>query len=183
MKKATVSLSIFLILFLFPLPIRALNVNRNLNYGEFYGMYREAEAGWRIEGSFTTINAVEFFICDAGNYRHWINNDAAVFYEHQEQTTAHSFNLTIQYDAVWYVVFSNSYAASNNSLDAQIRFIDELGVEQTQVDVIIQNLISTPIVIGFIAAGIGISILGIWCARRKEPRPAVRYDEILSKPK
>ena len=182
MKKAIVSFSIFLVLFLLPLPIGALSVDENLNYGEFYGLYREADAGWRIEGSFTTVNDVEFFICDAGNYRHWINNDAAVLYEHQERTTSHTFNLTIQYDAIWYVIFSNSHTASNTSLEAEVRFIDQLSVEQTQVNVITQNLISTPLVLGFIAAGLGLSILGIWWARRREPTPAVRYDEILSKP-
>lgn len=182
MKKAFVSFSILLVLFALPLPTRALSIDTNLQFGEFYGLYRDVDAGGRIEGSFTAVNAIEFFICDAGNYSKWVNNEAAVLFEHDEQTTTHAFNLTIQYDATWYVIFSNSLTTSNNSLNAEIRFVDQLGIEQTQVSVITQNLISTPVVIGFIAAGIGISILGIWWARRREPRPAVRYDEILSKP-
>jgi len=183
MKRQIICTSALLILFLLPFPATAISIKTNLNFGEFYGLYRNAEAGWRVEGSFTAVNAIEFFICDAGNYSKWANNQAAVLYEHSEQTMAHSFNLTFQYDAIWYVIFSNSYTASNNSLDAVVRFINQVGLEQIQVDVITQNLISTPLVIAFVAAGLGLSILGIWWARKKEPRPAVRYDEILSKPK
>ncbi|MFW9886328.1 MAG: hypothetical protein ACFFEX_18225 [Candidatus Thorarchaeota archaeon] len=182
MIREFVSIGALLFLFLLPVPAKALSAEANLGFGEVYGLYRNANAGWRVEGSFTAVNAIEFFICDAGNYSKWINNQAAVLFDHNEQTTVHNFNFTIHYDSVWYVIFSNSYAAGNISLDAEIRFIDQLGVEQTQVNEITHNLISAPLVIGFLAAGMGISILGVWWARRREPRPAVRYDEILSKP-
>ncbi|MHA1939269.1 MAG: hypothetical protein ACXABV_18950 [Candidatus Thorarchaeota archaeon] len=182
MKKATASFAILFVLILLPLPTRALSIDTNLNFGEFYGLYRDMDAGWRIEGSFTTANAIEFFICDAGNYSKWVNNQVAVLHEHRENAASHTFNFTIQHDAIWYVIFSNSKIASNISLEAEVRFINQLGVEQTQVDVITQNLISTPLVIAIVAAVIGICLLGIWWARRREPRPAVRYDEILSLP-
>ena len=97
-------------------------------------------------------------------------------------TTVSRLSTGEKYSAIWYVIFSNSHTASNTSLEAEVRFIDQLSVEQTQVSVITQNLISTPLVLGFIAAGLGLSILGIWWVRRREPTPAVRYDEILPKP-
>ncbi|MHA2353848.1 MAG: hypothetical protein ACXADC_01630 [Candidatus Thorarchaeota archaeon] len=181
MKKATASFTILLVMILLPLPTKALSVDTDLYFGEFYGLYREMDAGWRIEGSFTAVNAVEFFICDAGNYSKWVNNQVAVLHEHDENTASHTFNFTIQHDAIWYVIFSNSKIASNNSLEAEVRFINQLGVEQTQVDVITQNLIATPLLIAIVAV-MGICILGIWWARRREPIPAVRYDEILSLP-
>ncbi len=182
MKKATLSFAILLVLILLPLPTKSLSVDTELNFGEFYGLYRDGDAGWRIEGSFTTVNAIEFFICDAGNYSNWVNNQVAVLYEHREQAVTHTFNFTTQYDAIWYVIFSNSQTTSNNSLDAEIRFIDQLGVEQTQVNVVNQNLISAPLLIAFIAPSLVLCLLGIWWARKREPSPAVRYDEILSKP-
>jgi hypothetical protein len=163
-------------------PCLALDVNIDLNYGELFGVYRNAESGWRIEGSFEAVNGIEFFICDAGNYSLWIDRQTPILYEHNEQATAHTFNVTVPYNAVWYVIFSNAYITSNNSLEAEIRYIDQFGVEQTQVSEVTENLISTPLVVGFIVAGMVLSIIGIWWARRREPTPAVRYDEILSKP-
>ncbi|MFW9967263.1 MAG: hypothetical protein ACFFEA_08930 [Candidatus Thorarchaeota archaeon] len=181
-ERRITSIIVFATLFLLPLTVRSLEIDIDLNFGEFYGIYREADTGWRIEGSFAAANAIDFFICDAGNYSKWIENQATILYEHQEQVATHAFNLTIPHDGVWYVIFSNAYVTSNNTLEIEIQYLNQVGVEQNQVKVITKNMISTPAVVMFIAAGLGISILGIWWARRREPRPAVRYDEILSKP-
>lgn len=41
---------------------------------------------------------------------------------------------------------------------------------------------ASPLVLGFIVVTIIILIIGIWCARRREAQPAVRYEKILPYP-
>jgi len=157
-------------------------VDRNLGAGEFYAAYRDASAGWRIEGSFSANIDVEFFICDEGNYTRWKGNENAVLFEHSEETRGLTFNFTVPHDSVWYVVFSNVESQISNILDADFNYIDQLDVVHTQVAWITQSKIVTPLFVGFLLAIPVIILLGVCISRKREPFPAVRYDEILSKP-
>ncbi len=182
MRKRELSSVMLLVLFLLPLFAQGFDIDRNLGVGEFYGAYRNADAGWRIEGSFTASKSIEFLICDADNYNKWVNNQTALLYEHQEQVTSYTFNFTIPHDATWYIVFSNAYSQGINSLEAELYYKNQAGIVQTQVTWVSQSTIVTPLLIGFLLAVLVVCLLGIWMSRRSEPQPAVRYEEILPKP-
>jgi hypothetical protein len=182
MRKRELSAVMLLVLFLFPLFAQGFDVDRDIGAGEFYAAYRNAEAGWRIEGSFTASNSIEFLICDADNYNKWVNNQTAELYEHQEQVTSYTFNFTVPHDAIWYIIFSNAFSPRIISLEAELYYKNQAGIAQTQVTWIIQSSIMTPLLIGFILAVLVVCLLGIWMSRRSEPQPAVRYEEILPKP-
>jgi hypothetical protein len=171
-----------LVLLLLPVFIQASSIGRALVAGEFYAAYRDAETGWRIEGSFSTSNHIEFFICDADNYTKWKRDESVFLYEHSEETTGITFNFTIPYDSEWYVIFSNAQSPSRTSLDAEIFYIDQEGIIQTQVSWTVQSTIVTPLFIGLLALFGAICLLSVWVSRRTEQFPAVRYDEILPKP-
>jgi hypothetical protein len=170
-----------LVLFLLPVFVQGFSVDRNLGAGEFYTAYRNAETGWRIEGSFSVNRDIEFFICDEDNYTRWKRHETVILHEHSEETTGQTFNFTIPYDSTWYVVFSNVQAQSVNSLEAELYYVDQSDIVQTQVSWIIESTVVTPMLIGFLLVIPIVCLLGIWVSRRSEPFPAVKYNEILSK--
>ncbi|MHA1965913.1 MAG: hypothetical protein ACXACG_06770 [Candidatus Thorarchaeota archaeon] len=182
MRKRRLGSVTFLVLFLLPVFAQAFSIDRDLGVGEFYAAYRTASADWRIEGDFSTSYDIEFFICDADNYTRWIRHDSVVLYEHSEETTDQTFNFTIPYDSTWYVVFSNVQSQSVISLEADLYYIDQSNIVQTQVSWITQSTILSPLFIGFLLAVPVVCLLGIWISRRGKPFPAVRYEEILSNP-
>ena len=182
MRKRVLSCVLLLVLFLLPVLIQAFSIERDLGVGEFYAAYRDANTGWRIEGSFSVNNDIEFFICDEENYDRWKRNDSVVLYEHSEETTNQIFNFTIPHDSTWYVVFSNVQSQSAISLDAEIYYLDQSDIVQTQVAWITQSTVLTPVFIGFLLLIPVIGLLGVWMSRKSEPFPAVKYDEILKKP-
>lgn len=182
MRKRVLSCVPLLVLFLLPVFAQAFNIDRNLVTGEFYAAYRSADAGWRIEGSFSSSNDIEFFICDADNYTKWKREESVFLYEHSEETIGQTFNFTIPYDSEWYVIFSNAQSLSTTSLEAEVCFIDQEDITQTQVSWIVQSTIVTPLFIGFLAALGAVCLLGVWISRRGNPFPAVRYEDILPKP-
>ncbi len=155
-----------LILFLLPGFVGAFSIDIELVAGEFYAAYRDAEAGWRIEGSFSANDDIEFFICDANNYTRWNRNESVLFFEHSEETSGKSFNFTIPYNSTWYIVFSNIQPFSGVSLEAELFYIDESGTTYTQVSWTAQSTIITPLFIGFALAILSVCILGIWFSRR-----------------
>jgi hypothetical protein len=171
-----------IVLFLLPVVGQAYSIDRDLGVGECYTAYREAKAGWRIEGSFSVSREIEFFICDASNYTRWIRNESVVFFEHNETTSNQLFNFTIPYDSIWYVVFFNIQTNSIVSLEAQVFFIDGAGTTYTQISWTARSMLITPLLIGFTLAILSVCLLGIWVSRRTEKQPAVRYEEILPKP-
>jgi len=170
-------------LFLLPLFTQAFGVDRNLSPSEFYAAYRDADAGWRIEGSFSSDIDIEFFICDSGNYTIWERYESAILYEHNEETSGLTFNFTIPRDGVWYVVFSNVQSPHPTSLEAELFFKDLSNVEQTQVAWITKTTILSPAFIGLLVAIPVVLLLGLWISRKSEPFPAVKYDEILKENK
>ena len=182
MRKGVLSCTILLVLFLLPIFAQAFTVDRNLGAGEFYAAYRDAMTGWRIEGSFSVNSEIEFFICDEGNYTRWQKQENVVLFEHSKESSGQTFNFTIPYDSVWYIVFSNVQSQSPNSLGADFNYIDQLDVVQTQVAWITQSTIVTPLFIVFLFMIPVIGLLGVCISRKRESFPAVRYDEILSKP-
>ena len=109
MRKRVLSTVMLLVLFLLPLFAQAFSIDRSLDYGVFYAAYRNANAGWRIEGSFSTDIDIEFFICDEGNYISWVRNENVILCEHNEETKDFEFNFTIPYNSTWYVVFANDH--------------------------------------------------------------------------
>jgi hypothetical protein len=96
-------------------------------------------------------------------------------------TTGQTFNFTIPYDSIWYVVFLNVQRGVI-SLEANLYYIDQADIAQTQVTWIIESTVVTPLFIVFLLAVPVVCILGIWISRRGEPFPAVRYEEILPNP-
>jgi hypothetical protein len=182
MRKKVLSYVLLLVLFLLPVFTQAFSIDRNLGVGEFYAAYRNASAGWRIEGSFSTNTDIEFFICDEDNYTKWKRNESVMLYEHVEETTSKSFNFTIPHDSMWYIVFSNIESQSVVSLDAEFYYVDQSDIVQTQVSWLTQSTILTPMFIGFLLLIPVVCLLGVWISRKSEPFPAVKYDEILSKP-
>jgi len=182
MRKREISSIVLLVLFSFPVFAQAFSIDRNLGAGEFYAVYRNADAGWRIEGSFSVNNEIEFFICDAGNYTRWQRHESAVLHEHSVETTGQMFNFTVPYTSIWYAVFSNVQSQDVTNLDAELYYIDQSDITQSQVTWTIQSSIVTPLFIGFLVAVLVVCLLGIWLSRRGESQPAVRYDEILPKP-
>ena len=182
MRKRNLSSIMLIVLFLLPVFVGAFSIDSNLSVGEFYTAYRNADAGWRIEGSFTSSRDIEFFICDANNYTRWTRNESVLFFEHNEETTGQSFNFTIPYDSTWYVVFSNIESNSGASLAAELFYIDQTGSTHAQVTGIVQSAIVTPLLIGIIVAILSVCLLGIWLSRRSESQPAVKYEKILPKP-
>ncbi len=171
----------FLILLVLPVFAQGFDIDRNLGVDEFYAVYRSADAGWRIEGSFSTSGNVEFFICDADNYTRWINNENVLLYEHSEVTTGQTFNFTIPYTSTWYVIFSNVQSLVVTNLNAELYYIDQSDITQTQVTWINESSIATPLFIGFFVAIFAVCLLGISISRKDSSFPAVRYDEILPK--
>ncbi len=182
MRKRELSCIVLLVLFSFPVFAQAFGIERYLGAGEFYAVYRNADAGWRIEGSFSVNNEIDFFICDEGNYTRWQRNESAVLYDHSVETTGQMFNFTIPYTSIWYAVFSNVQSQVVTNLDAYLYYIDQSDNTQTQVTWTVQSSIVTPLFIGFLVAVLVVCLLGIWLSRRGKPQPAVRYDEILPKP-
>ncbi|MFX1559592.1 MAG: hypothetical protein ACFFBL_03295, partial [Promethearchaeota archaeon] len=133
MRKRSLSSITLLVLFLFPVFVQAFSVERDLGVGQFYAVYRDADTGWRIEGSFSVSSDIEFFICDAGNYTKWTLDAGVVLYEHSVETSGKTFNFTIPYDAVWYVVFSNAQSQDASSLETELYYIDHSNNVQTQI--------------------------------------------------
>ncbi|MFQ5834187.1 MAG: hypothetical protein ACE5H4_15900 [Candidatus Thorarchaeota archaeon] len=181
MKKTRTGVVILLVLFLVPQAVDALGMDLDLRYREFYAAFRDTGDGWRIEGFFTASDSVEFFICDEDNYYKWIWSQNAVMYDHHELTTSHTFNFTVPHDAVWYVIILNAHTA-NNSLEGELYYIDQSNTIQLEVNEGVKGLISAPLFLIFVLAVAVASIVGVWWARRREPFPAVRYDEILRGP-
>lgn len=171
----------FLILLVLPVFAQGFDIDRNLGVDEFYAVYRSADAGWRIKGSFSTSSNVEFFICDADNYIRWINNENVLLYEHSEVTTGQTFNFTIPHDSTWYVVVLNIYQ-DDISLEANLYYMDLIGNEQAPLTWTAQSLVVTPLFIGFFVAIFAVCLLGISISRGDSSFPAVRYDEILPEP-
>lgn len=182
MRKRRLGIVMLLVLFLLPVLAQGFDIDRTLGAGEYYAVYRNASAGWRIEGSFSVNNDIEFFICDADNYTRWQRQESVSLFEHSVETTGQMFNFTIPYDSIWYVVFSNVQSQDVISLEAELYYIDQSDTTQTQVTGITQSTILTPMFIGFLLAILVVCLLGIWLSRRSEPHPAVRYEEILPKP-
>ncbi|MFW9807397.1 MAG: hypothetical protein ACFFFK_11775 [Candidatus Thorarchaeota archaeon] len=182
LRKKLLSCVLFLVVFLLPALIPAFSIDRNLGTGEFYSVYREANVGWRIEGSFSTNNNVEFFICDEGNYTNWKKHQSVLLQEHNESTTGQTFNFTIPYDSTWHVVFYNSKSQGSNNLEAELYFIDQFDIVQTEVAWISQTRLWTPTTIGLLFVAPVLCLLVVWISRRSEEIPAVNYDEILPKP-
>jgi hypothetical protein len=81
-----------------PLVTHAFSIERYLGVGEFCATYRNANADWRIEGSFSVTNDIEFFICDSGNFTNWVSNESVVLHEHFEETMGRVFNFTVPYN-------------------------------------------------------------------------------------
>jgi hypothetical protein len=180
MHKGVSVVAALLVFFLSPTMIQAFDVDVSLGYGQFYVAHRNANSGWRIEGSFSAESVIEFAICDGSNYSKWLNNQSAFLYEHCG-VTSHSFNLTVPYSEDWYVIFSNAHSSTNN-LNAEVYYVDESGTTQTQITGLIQSSIITPFLVGFIVVFAGVCLLGIWFSRRKERQPAVKYEELLTVP-
>ena len=182
MREKLLGSVVFIVLFLLPIVIQADSIDRDLGVGEYCAAYRNANAGWRIEGSFAVSRDIEFFICDASNYIRWTRNESVEIFEHSEQTSGQSFNFTIPSNSTWYVVFSNIQTNSIVSLEAELFFIDVSGTTYTQFSWLAQSTIITPLFIGFTLAILSVCLLGIWASRRSEAQPSVRYEEILPKP-
>ena len=180
MRKKVLSSIMLIVLFLLPIFVEAFSVDRDLGIGEYYAAYRTADVGWRIEGSFSVDNDIEFFICDANNYTRWNRQDTVLFFEHSETTSGQSFNFTVPYDSTWYVVFSNVQQDNVASLEAEFFYIDQSDITHTQVTWITQSSILTPLFVGTLFAMLIVCLLGIWISRKKEQFPAVKYDKILS---
>lgn len=180
MCKRKLSIVMLLVLFLLPVFVEAFSIDRDLGVGEFYAAYRNADAGWRIEGSFSVNNDIEFFICDVNNYTRWNRNESVLLFEHSEETSGRLFNFTIPYDSTWYVVFSNIQPNSVVSLEAAFFYIDQSDITHTQVTWITQSSIMTPLFVGALFAILTVCLLGIWISRKKEQFPAVKYDKLLS---
>jgi hypothetical protein len=170
-----------LVLLQLPIHAQAFSIVRNLDYGVFFATYRNANTGWRIEGSFSSNIDIEFFICDEGNYTSWVRNENAVLCEHNEETNDYDFNFTIPHDSTWYVVFSNGRADRTVSLEAELNYVDQSGIAQPDVMWTTQSTILTPLFIGFLFAIPVICIIGVWVARGRDLFPAVKYDKILPK--
>ena len=171
----------FLVLFLLPVFAQGFDIDRDLGIDEFYAAYRTASTGWRIEGSFSASRDIEFFICDEANYTGWKRQESVVLYEHSEVTTGQTFNFTIPYDSIWYVVFLNVQRGVI-SLEADLYYKDQADIAQTQVTWIIESTVLTPLFIVFLVAVPVVCLLGIGISRRGESFPAVRYEKILPKP-
>lgn len=180
-KSSIISLSL-LILLLLPLIAQAFDIDRDLGVGELYVVYGNADTGWRIEGSFSADYDIEFFICDAENYTRWDRKQIAFLYEHESETTGQIFNFTIPYDSEWYVVFSNVQLLSPIILEAEVYYVDQSEVVQTQVGWFSRNTLVTPLFIGILLIVPIVLIIGVYISRKREPVPAVSYEEILSKP-
>ena len=180
MHKGVSVVAALLVLFLSPTMIQAFDVDVSLGYGQFYVAHRNANSGWRIEGSFSSESVIEFAVCDSDNYSKWLNNQTAFLYEHCG-VTSHSFNFTVPYSGDWYVIFSNTHSSTNN-LNAEVYYIDDSGTKQTQITVLIQSSVITPFLVGFVVVFAGVLLLGIWFSRRRERQPAVKYEELLSVP-
>jgi len=178
MRKKVLSSVTLLVLFLLPAFVQAFNIDRTLGAGEFYAAYRNANGGWRIEGSFSANTDIEFFICDEGNYTRWKRHESVVLYDHSEDTQGQTFNFTIPYDSTWYVVF---HSQAVTSLESDLYYIDRSDTVQTQVSWISQSTIIGPVFIGVLMAIPIVCLLLIWISRRGERFPAVRYEKILPK--
>ena len=182
MRKREMISIMLIVLFSLPVFVQAFGIERYLGVGDFYAAYRSADAGWRIEGSFSVDNEIEFFICDAGNFTRWQKQESVVLYEHSTETTGQIFNFTIPYTSTWYVIFSNVQSLVVTNLNAELYYIDQSDITQTQVTWINESSIATPLFIGFFVAMFAVCLLGISISRRDSSFPTVRYEEILPDP-
>ena len=182
MRKRRLSVVVFLVLFMLPMLVQGFDIDRDLGASASYAIYQESSEGWRIEGTFSSSEVIEFFICDEGNYTRWTRNQVISSYEYNEESLGQTFNFTIPYDSVWYVVFSNIRSQNTNSLEAELYFIDLSDIVQTEIGWISHSTILTPAMIGFLIAVPALCLLGVWMSRRSEQFPAVKYDKILPKP-
>lgn len=133
MDKKKMSVIALTVLFLLPIASQAFTVEKSLVPGEVYVVYGNAEAGWRIEGSFVTTNDIEFFICDESNYTAWRLHENSVRYNYRNTTLGEEFNYAVPYESVWYAVFSDFEARGVDSIELEVNFIDQLNTTQTQV--------------------------------------------------
>ena len=179
MRKRELSIVTFLVLFLLPVFAHGFDIDRDLGVGEFYAAFRNANAGWRIEGSFSTSHDIEFFICDESNYTRWKRHESVILYEHSEETLGQTFNFTIPYDSTWYVVF---HSQAVTSLESDLYYIDRSDTVQTQVSWKSQSTIIGPVFIGVLMVIPIVCLLLIWISRRGDRFPAVRYEKILPRP-
>ena len=173
MYKKELGVAALIILFLLPVAAQAFTAERSLVIGEFYAVYRNASAGWRIEGSFVTTDDIEFFICDEGNYTKWTQDETAVRYNYSESTLGELINFTVPYDSVWYVVFSNIEDRGVDSLGVEVYYIDQSDTTQTQVSWISQTPGFDYLLIGFVGALAVICLFGVWIARRGKSVAAI----------
>lgn len=171
MHKRELSTIVLVVLFLLPIASQAFTTQRSLASGESYALYRSAETGWRIEGSFVTTNDIEFFICDAGNYTSWRAHEPVVRYHYNDSTLGELINFTVPYNSVWHVVFSASEDRGVDSLEVDVNYIDQFNVTQTQVSWISHNPELDNLMIGFVVALAAISLIAvlgvIWRTRFK----------------
>ncbi|MFW9834796.1 MAG: hypothetical protein ACFFEK_12425 [Candidatus Thorarchaeota archaeon] len=170
MYKKELSVIAFVILFLLPVASQAFTAERSLVPGESYAVYRAADAGWRIEGTFVTTNDIEFFICDESNYTAWRLHDTFVRYNYTESSLGEQINFTVPYGAVWYVVFSNIQDRGVDGLDIEVNYIDLSNVTQTQVDWISHSPEIDYLLIGFVGALAVIGLFGVLVVLRRAIR-------------
>ncbi|MFW9807398.1 MAG: hypothetical protein ACFFFK_11780 [Candidatus Thorarchaeota archaeon] len=133
MNKKELSVIALIVLFLLPVASQAFTVEKSLVPGEIYAVYGNAEAGWRIEGSFVTTNDIEFFICNESNYTAWKLHETSVRYNYRNTTLGEEFNFTVPYESVWYVVFSDFEARGVDGIEIEVNYIDQLNTTHTQV--------------------------------------------------
>ena len=162
--------------------VQAFSIERKLGADAFYAVYRNASTGWRIEGSFSADDGIEFFICDEDNYTRWERGESAFLYEHSEDASSKSFNFTIPYDSVWYVIFSNVPSMNVINLSVDLYYIDLSDNVQTQISWFTQSTVLTPGFITLLLILPAAILIGVWISRRSEPFPVVDYDAILSGP-
>ena len=171
MHKKELSIITLTVLFLLPVASQAFTTQRSLVAGESYAVYGDADAGWKIQGSFVTTDDIEFFICDSGNYTSWRLHESVVRYNYSESTLSELINFTVPYDSVWYLVFAARADRGVDSLEVDVNYIDQSNVTQTQVSWVSHAPEIDYLLIGFVGAlaAIGlIAVLGVtWKAARK----------------
>ncbi len=170
MNKKGLSVITLIILFLLPLASQAFTTEKSLVPGEFCAAYREADAGWRIEGAFVTTNDIEFFICDMSNYTAWRSQGTFVRYNYSDSTLGGLISFTVPYESVWYVVFSDIEVRGIDNMEVEVNYIDQSNVTQTQVSWISQSPEIDILLIGFVGVVAIIGFLGILIVLRKVSR-------------
>lgn len=171
MYKKELSTIALIVLFLLPVASQAFTTQRSLVAGESYAVYRDANAGWKIQGSFVSTNDIEFFICDVSNYTNWRAHEPVVRYNYSESTLGELINFTIPYASVWYVVFSPVGDRGVDSLEVEVNYVDQSDVTQTQVSWVSHNPELDNLMIGFAGALVAIGLIAvlgvIWKTRFK----------------